>query len=187
MRDRASASILLARAAVLYDEASGTLAPAARCAWRKGFPGGAAWMQMALARIRGTESVGRAASWTRLGLGKYGLALSAALAPAGAAWALGIPALALLAVPAFYAVEAPLAFVFPAALDGAADPAGLSRALCRRAGGTRAAMAVILPIATAMLMGGFAGRGFLRSWCLGCLAVCIWYEDLRGAASGGEP
>jgi hypothetical protein len=23
--------------------------------------------------------------------------------------------------------------------------------------------------------------GFVRSWCLGCLAVCIWYEDLRGA------
>jgi hypothetical protein len=23
------------------------------------------------------------------------------------------------------------------------------------------------------------GRGFVRCWCLGCLAVCLWYEDLR--------
>jgi hypothetical protein len=30
-----------------------------------------------------------------------------------------------------------------------------------------------------MLLGGLAGRGFVRSWCLGCLAVCLWYEDLR--------
>jgi predicted MPP superfamily phosphohydrolase len=30
-----------------------------------------------------------------------------------------------------------------------------------------------------MLFGGLVGRGFLRCWCLGCLAVCLWYEDLR--------
>src|SRR5205823_3911054 len=26
---------------------------------------------------------------------------------------------------------------------------------------------------------GIVGRGFVRCWCLGCLAVCLWYEDLR--------
>ena len=50
-----------------------------------------------------------------------------------------------------------------------------------RAGGTLAVMAVVLPVAAVMLFGGFARQGFVRSWCLGCLAVCIWYEDLRGA------
>jgi predicted MPP superfamily phosphohydrolase len=39
-------------------------------------------------------------------------------------------------------------------------------------------MRVVLPLACTMLFGGLAGRGFLRSWCLGCLAICIWYEDL---------
>lgn len=48
-----------------------------------------------------------------------------------------------------------------------------------QAGGTLRVMAVVMPIAATMLGGGFVGRGFLRSWCLGCLAVCIWYEDLR--------
>src|SRR5262249_37135522 len=38
------------------------------------------------------------------------------------------------------------------------------------------------------LFGGLAGRGFLRSWCLGCLAVCLWYEDLcNDPPSDGEP
>ena len=36
-----------------------------------------------------------------------------------------------------------------------------------------------LPVAGVMLFGGFAGRGFVRCWCLGCLAVCLWYEGLR--------
>ncbi len=40
-----------------------------------------------------------------------------------------------------------------------------------------------MPLACTMLFGGLAGRGFLRSWCLGCLAVCIWYEGL----SNGPP
>jgi len=47
-------------------------------------------------------------------------------------------------------------------------------------------MAVVLPVAAFMLFGGFARQGFVRSWCLGCLAVCIWYEDLRGAELTAE-
>ena len=43
-------------------------------------------------------------------------------------------------------------------------------------------MRVVLALAFTMLFGGLVGRGFLRSWCLGCLAVCLWYEDLRNAS-----
>ena len=40
-------------------------------------------------------------------------------------------------------------------------------------------MGTVLPLAAVMLFGGLIGKGFVRSWCLGCLAVCIWYEELR--------
>jgi predicted MPP superfamily phosphohydrolase len=49
-------------------------------------------------------------------------------------------------------------------------------------------MRVVVPLACTMLFGGLAGRGFLRCWCLGCLAVCLWYEDLRNLPlSDGGP
>ena len=87
----------------------------------------------------------------------------------------------------FYAVEAQMVFLIPLALDGAACPLREARRWTRRAGGTRAVAGVVMPLAAAMLLGGLAGRGFLRCWCLGCLAVCIWYEELRaGRAPAGE-
>jgi hypothetical protein len=114
-----------------------------------------------------------------LGLIKYGLATTAALVWAGAAWAEGLPLLAPFAVLVFYAVEVQMVFLFPLALDGSARPFRTARAWTRRAGGTIAAMRVVLPLAAVMLLGGLVGRGFVRCWCLGCLAVCLWYEDLR--------
>ena len=41
-------------------------------------------------------------------------------------------------------------------------------------------MLTVIRLASVMLFGGFLGGGFLRSWCLGCLAVAVWYEELRG-------
>src|SRR5262249_35884759 len=93
--------------------------------------------------------------------------------------ALGLPLLAPLAILVFYAVEAQMVFLFPLALDGSARPFRAARAWTRRAGGTLAVLRVVLPLAGVMLLGGMAGRGFVRCWCLGCLAVCLWYEDLR--------
>jgi hypothetical protein len=84
-----------------------------------------------------------------------------------------------LAAAIFYAVEAQMVFLFHLALDGSARPFADARCWTRRAGGTVAVMRVVVPLACTMLFGGLAGRGFLRSWCLGCLAVCLWYEDLR--------
>jgi predicted MPP superfamily phosphohydrolase len=47
-------------------------------------------------------------------------------------------------------------------------------------------MRVVVPLAWTMLLGGLRGRGFLRSWCLGCLAVCLWYESLRSPPPVGR-
>ncbi len=114
-----------------------------------------------------------------MGLIKYGLAAAAALLWAGVAWALGLSWLAPVAVLVFYAIEAQMVFLFPLALDGSARPFRTAQARTRRAGGTSAVLRVVLPLAGVMLLGGMVGRGLVRCWCLGCLAVCLWYEDLR--------
>ncbi len=70
-------------------------------------------------------------------------------------------------------------------LDGAASPFAASRAMTLRSGGALRVASTVLPISASMLLGGFAGRGFLRSWCLGCIAVALWYEHVR--ADGAAP
>ncbi len=123
-----------------------------------------------------------------LGLGKYALAGGTALLWVLAASVMGWPELAWLAIAVFYAVEAQFVFLFPLALDGSPAPFREARRWTVRAGGTWQVMRVVLPLVATMLGGGFFGRGFTRSWCLGCLAVCIWYEDLRACTlPGGLP
>lgn len=114
-----------------------------------------------------------------LGLIKYGLASCAALGWLAPVLLLDWPILSPLAIVIFYAVEAQMVFLFPLALDGSRQPFRDSRRWTVDAGGTLAVMRVVLPLAGGMLFGGFIGRGFVRSWCLGCLAVCLWYEALR--------
>jgi predicted MPP superfamily phosphohydrolase len=136
-------------------------------------------MRLALETVRGIPCPPLAAGYGRLGFIKYALAATAALLWAGAAWALRLPLLAPLAVVVFYAIEAQMVFLFPLALDGCVRPFRTARAWTRRAGGTLAVLRVVLPLASVMLLGGVVGRGFVRCWCLGCLAVCLRYEDLR--------
>jgi predicted MPP superfamily phosphohydrolase len=136
-------------------------------------------MRLALETLRGAPCPASAISFHRLGVMKYAVAGGPALAFALAAWALGVPWLAPLAAVVFYAAEAPTVFLFPVALDGSTRPFRDASQLTRRAGGVVAVMRVVVPIACVMVFGGFAGLGFLRSWCLGCLAVCLWYESLR--------
>jgi hypothetical protein len=136
-------------------------------------------MGLALDEHRGhpeTHASSAAIAAARIGWVKYGLSALVALVPIAAALATGAWPVATLAVPAFYAVEAQWVFAFPLALDGAPRPLRTARAFTRRAGGTLAVMRVVMPIAGSMLFGGFAGRGFVRSWCLGCLAIVLWYE-----------
>jgi hypothetical protein len=170
---------LLSRAAERYDAPASALRAAAAGAALGGFASGAQWMRLALETLRGRPCPPSALNSQRLGLIKYGLAGAAALLWAVAVCAWHVPWLVPLAAVAFYAVEAQMVFLFPLALDGSARPFGDARRLTRHAGGTVAVMRVVVPLACTMLFGGLAGRGFLRCWCLGCLAVCLWYEDLR--------
>jgi predicted MPP superfamily phosphohydrolase len=136
-------------------------------------------MRLALETIRGVPCPPQGERFGRLGISKYALAAGAAILWVAGAWALRLPLLTPFAGVAFYAVEAQMIFLFPLALDGSVRPFHTAREWTRRAGGTLSVMRVVLPLASVMLLGGFAGRGFVRCWCLGCLAVCLWYEDLR--------
>ncbi len=170
---------LLTRAAQVYDAPESPLRTAARGAAFGGFASGARWMRLALETERGQPCPPTSLNFQRLGLIKYGLASGLALLWAVAVCAWHVAWLAPLAIVVFYAVEVQMVFLFPLALDVSARPFVDARRWTRRAGGTIAAMRVVLPLAGTMLFGGLAGRGFLRCWCLGCLAVCLWYEDLR--------
>jgi hypothetical protein len=181
------ANDLLRKARVLYDDAGTGLARQAGGAWRWGFVSGAEWMRSALAQLRNTPPAGPTRGFNRLGIIKYGLSSAAALACLTAAVWLEQPLLAVLLVPAFYAVEAQFVFLFPLALDQTPHVWRRSRQLTLASGGTLAVMGTVLPLAAMMLFGGLAGRGFVRSWCLGCLAVCIWYEELRNEMTGANP
>lgn len=182
MTERIYAGALLREAAVLFDAPTSRLADSGRRAWRGGFASGADWMRQALEQLRGQPLVGTASNLNRFGMFKYGLASAAALGWLLLTMACHHPLLAVLCLPLFYAVEAQMVFLFPLALDGSARPFRTARRWTRRAGGTLAVMRIVLPLAAAMLFGGLLGRGFVRSWCLGCLAVCLWYEHLRRSA-----
>jgi predicted MPP superfamily phosphohydrolase len=181
---RTSARDLLDRAARIHD-ANPKLAELARAAWPSGFAGGARWMAAALAALRDGARVAPLdrpdGAWFQwLGVVKYASAVAAALAAAAGAILANQLLLLPLAVLAFYAVEVQMVFLFPLALDGSARPFRDSRAWTRRAGGTLASMLVVMRLAAHMLFGSLCGGGgALRAWCTGCLAVCIWYEDLR--------
>ena len=167
----------LRRAAALFDGPDPTLRRAA--AGVRTFAGGAEWMRLALTLLRrGRRPTGRA-DFHRLGTVKYATATLAAI-PASVACIPHAWPLAMIAGPAaFYAVEAQAAFLFPVALDGNPRPFRASFQWTGRAGGTVTVVAGVLPIAATMLLGGLLGRGFVRSWCVGCLAVCLWYERVR--------
>jgi predicted MPP superfamily phosphohydrolase len=179
MAEHLDARSLLIEAAALFDAPANGLAELGRRAWRSGFASGGRWMRQALEQLRGQPLAGSAVDLNRLGLLKYGLACAAALGWLTLTRFWWHPLLAVLCVPVFYAIEAQMVFLFPLALDGSARPFREARRWTRRAGGTLAVLRVVLPLAATMLFGGFLGRGFVRSWCLGCLAVCLWYEHLR--------
>lgn len=183
MGKRLSAGELLRQARALYDAPGSPLAQAAPQAGRSLFASGGQWMRHALEHLRGEALPGTVYSLNGLGFLKYGLACLGMLAVLATAFSLGPPWVMVLAVPVavliFYALEAQMVFLFPLALDGSLSPFRDARRWTIRAGGTGAVMRVVLPIAAVMLFGGLVGRGFLRSWCLGCLAICLWYEELR--------
>lgn len=174
---------LLAQAQTLYDDpALPFAAMAAREGWKTGFASGADWMRAVMAHVRAEGIPAHTASFNALGIFKYGLASLGALmyliAIAAAGWWPLLPGFVLV----FYAIEAQMVFLFPLTIDGYPDTLRQSLAWTGRAGGTVRVMTTVMQLAVVMLFGGFFGRGFLRSWALGCIAVVLWYEELRRAA-----
>ncbi len=187
MARRIRARDLLRTARAVYDAPGCPLPRQAAGAWRGGFAAGGAWMGHALGVLRRTPAVPAVRGLQALGCVKYGLATAAGVACVVPAIGTGWYGLLFLGPLAFYAVEAQMVFLFPLALDGEPKPLRTARRWTVRAGGTVAVVRTVLPLAVCMLLGGFAGRGFVRSWCLGCLAVCVWYETLRVGTQEGTP
>ncbi len=176
------ASTFLREAEKIFDSSNSLRAEAESKAWRSFFQSGAVWMHQAMSELRGARQEQVHVSFAWLGFAKYLLAsLSAILILALAWW--WHPILIILVVPAFYSVEVQWVFLFPAALDGSHRPWADSRELMQRHAGTLSALSFVLPFAWRMLTGGFCGRGFVRSWCTGCLAVVLWYEQCRQASA----
>lgn len=174
--------LLLSRAAAIYDTPDSMLAKTAGMAARGAFATGAEWMALAIERLRGESlktPLSALPNFQLLGVLKYSAAITVAAGWVLASYLAGWLVLSPLALPIFYAVEVQYVFLFPIALDGHLKPFRTSRQWTKKAGGTLLAMKNVMPIAATMLGGGFVGRGFIRSWCLGCLAICIWYEHLR--------
>src|ERR1043165_4513087 len=186
MAEHMSAGSLLREAGAIFDAAENGLARRARFAWRTGFDSGGRWMCEALATLRGETATMPVTNLSALGMIKYGMAIVASLmATVMILWRQQYWALPL-GVFVFYAVEAQMVFLFPLAIDGRTRVFRESLAWTSRAGGTWRVMCIVLPIAGTMLFGGLAGRGFIRSWCVGCLAVVVWYEHLRQKKAGAQ-
>lgn len=185
------ATALLRAASDVWD-ADATLRTTARRAALGGFAGSAAWMGEVIRRRRAARPVivpfptrAGTAPFAALGAVKYALFAVGVAGPAAVAWTVGSPWPLVAALAAFCAAEAWMVFLFPVALDGAASPFRASRSMTLRSGGAVRVASIVLPISASMLLGGFARRGFLRSWCLGCVAVALWYEHVL--ATGAAP
>jgi hypothetical protein len=176
-----SATALLRQAAVLYDDPRKPFAAQAKQAWKGGFISGAGWMELVLAELRGQPQRPVPECLQGFGIFKYTLATLAASTVLWLAIITKIYPLFLLCIPAFYAVEVQMVFLFPIVLDRLPQPFQTSWQWTQAAGGTLAAMRVVLVLAAMMLFGGLLGKGFIRCWCLGCLAVVLWYEKIRQA------
>lgn len=155
---------LLLEAAGLYDDPELPLQAASQTA--RDFKSGAEWMRLALQVLRGQPPAGTA-NFQLLGAVKYGACLLAFLAT--------VKLSLVLAVLAFYAVEAQMVFLFPLALDQ--RPYRENLRLTRKAGGTLRTMRTVMRLAVTMIFGGLKDGRLVRAWCLGCLAVVLWYEE----------
>ena len=147
----------------------------------KVFDHGAAWMWTQLQILRGKPADMAIVNFQRLGAAKYALCMWA-MATCVCAYACWSQPLFLIMAPfSFYLAESQMVFLFPVALDHSSRPFHDSALLTREAGGALYVTLVVIPIALSMLLGGFVGRGFARSWYVGCMAILIWYEEVRHA------
>ena len=167
---------LLTQARELYDCKDERLEEKARSCLRYGFRGGAEWMREVLTILRHGQIPQGQANFALLGIIKYtlsffGLVITIPL--------LGYIVGLILGGVLFYLIESQMVFLFPCVLDGVAHPFRESRARTVQSGGTFKVMRTVFGLGVVMLLGGCFGYGFVRSWCLGCISILIWYEELR--------
>lgn len=174
-----SAKSLLQHAATLYDDRSFPFSQQAKHAWKGGFYSGAAWMELVLSELRGQPQRSVPKCLQGFGILKYTLTSIAALIVLAIAITTQIYPLIMFSIPAFYAVEVQMVFLFPITLDRFPNPFRTSLQWTQYAGGTITAMRIVLVLAIVILLGGLFGKGFVRCWCLGCLSVVLWYEQIR--------
>ena len=134
-------------------------------------------MHTCLSKISGSQTIfPDSVNFNGLGMLKNGVATAVSFF----VWGIGVYykslPLILLATFVFYLVEVQMVFLFPLLIDQNSRPFGTSRLLVVKGGGTIRAMSVVMPISAYMMLGGFFRRGFVRSWCVGCLAVLLWYS-----------
>ncbi|HBE21472.1 MAG TPA: hypothetical protein DDW51_28735, partial [Cyanobacteria bacterium UBA11367] len=147
------ATALLRQAAALYDDPNLPFAQEAKKAWQGGFYSGAGWMELVLSQLRHQPQRPVPKCLQGFGIIKYTLTTIAALPILGFAIATQIYPLIILSIPAFYAVEVQMVFLFPITLDRMANPFRTSQEWTKRAGGTIAAMQIVLVLAAVMLFG----------------------------------
>ena len=165
---------LLKEAASLYGS---EIPPYKAYIWKMDFKSGAEWMRGCLVQIRMKEIVTENVyGFNAAGITKYGLAVLSSATVVFFSIVTRSLWLLWLAPIAFYLVEVQMVFLFPLLIDGERNPFKRSRLLIRLQGGTSKAMGVVLPIAWVMMFGGLFGQGFIRSWCIGCLAILLLYE-----------
>ncbi|MEZ6194535.1 MAG: metallophosphoesterase [Planctomycetota bacterium] len=144
-------------------------------------------MREVLARLRGRSHPRRLVDFRRAGWAKYlsctlsGVA--AGLLTARISILLALPAAGL----AFYLVEGRNVFLFPLLAEFGPRGRRTQAAAVRRAGGLLRVVATVTPIAATMLLGGVRGRGLVRPWLRGCLAIVLWYDDVRARRATAPP
>ena len=167
---------LLLRAETFLEDHPDLVDEAKSC---RGFQSGGQWMARAIARHRNTELRPGQVNYRRAGWIKYGSCLGGGLAAAFFASLLHLWLALPVFVFVFYAVEVRSVFLFPLLAEHGHRGPRAHPALLHRAGGMLTAMTVVIPLACHMLFGGWKGGGLRRPWLRGCVAVLLWYVDLR--------
>lgn len=168
---------LLREAAVVLDRHPRLLRAAGSV---RSFHAGGRWMRLGLRALRTTRMPRLTRSLEALGWRKYLTCVACAAGWAVICLAFGTSWLLPLCIVAFYVAEIHRLFAFPLAIDRVDDPRAVHAGLLDIVR-PHDALLTVMVLACVMLLGGILGRGFVRSWCLGCMAVLIWYEDARRA------
>ncbi len=174
------AIILLKRASSLYDSKAYPYSNN-HIHFFSPFSDGAKWMKnnIELIRHRNISTQIKKSNFELLGFIKYGLCSLFAVLFLLLFFFSFNPIWIVLSILSFYTLEAQMVFLFPLSIDGSTKPFKESFLLTQHSGGTIKVMLTVLPIASTMIFGGLLKRRTVRSWHLGCLAVLLWYEDIR--------